>query len=85
MSYRLDSATVPLNEVFFPSVVICNMNTLRRSFIQSLVQDEKLKSFNVTFGELKKIVHLLFIEGEELQLTVRETEVIESKLRHFIV
>ena len=61
------------------------MNTLRRSFIQSLVQDEKLKSFNVTFGELKKIVHLLFIEGEELQLTVRETEVIESKLRHFIV
>ena len=79
VSYRLDSATVPLNEVFFPSVVVCNMNTLRRSFIQSLVKDEKLKSVNVTYSELKKIVQLVFIEGEDLQLTPRENEVIDSK------
>jgi hypothetical protein len=55
------------------------MNTLRRSFIQSLVKDDSLKAINVTFKELKRIVQLVFIEGEDLQLTPRENEVIESR------
>jgi hypothetical protein len=29
VAYNLESPTVPLDEVFFPSMVVCNMNTLR--------------------------------------------------------
>jgi hypothetical protein len=54
------------------------MNTLRRSFIHSIIQDEKLKLLNVSFYELKKIVQLLFIEGKDYQLSDREREIVES-------
>ena len=33
VSYNLESPTVPLSEVFFPSIALCNMNSLRKSFI----------------------------------------------------
>ena len=78
VAYNLDSASISLDEVFFPSVTVCNMNTLRRSFIHSIIQDEKLKLLNVSFYELKKIVQLLFIEGKDYQLSDREREIVES-------
>ena len=77
--YSLDSATVPLSEVYVPSMTICNMNTLRRSFIYSLIGDETLQAINVTFNELQKIVHLIFIAGEDYQLSDREIDIVESK------
>ena len=30
----IDSMTVPLSEIFFPSVVVCNMNQVRLSFYE---------------------------------------------------
>lgn len=68
-----------LEEVFFPSMVICNMNTLRRSFIYTIIEDPKLKAMNVTFTELHKIVHLVFIAGEDLVLTEREKAIVEGR------
>ena len=56
------------------------MNTLRRSFISSLIQDESLKAIDVTFSELQKIVHLIFIAGEDYQLSDREKDIVESKI-----
>ncbi len=53
----------------------------RRSFILSLIDDPDLKSLNVSFSELKKIVHLLFIEGEDYEPTERERNIVESKLQ----
>ena len=32
----LDSKTVPLSEIFFPSVVVCNLNQIRKSFFEEL-------------------------------------------------
>jgi hypothetical protein len=58
VSYNLYSPTVPLTEVIFPSMTVCNMNTLRRSLILTLIDDPDLKDLNVTYHELKKIVHL---------------------------
>ena len=60
-------------------MTVCNMNTLRRSFIYSLIQDESLKAIDVTFSELQKIVHLIFIAGEDYQLSDREKDIVESK------
>jgi hypothetical protein len=51
---------VSLEEVFFPSMVICNMNTLRRSFIYSLIEDPKMKAINTTFTELQVPIPLNF-------------------------
>ena len=75
----MESATVPLDEVYFPSATVCNMNTLRASFIHSLVEDETLRAIDTSFEELHKIIHLIFIAGEDYQLTEREKEIIESK------
>ena len=32
----MDTMTVPLSEVFFPSVVVCNINQVRKSFFEEL-------------------------------------------------
>ena len=32
----VDTMTVPLTEVFFPSVVVCNINQVRKSFFEEL-------------------------------------------------
>ena len=81
VQYNLDSATVSLDEVYFPSMVLCNMNTLRRSFIYTLINDVKLRNMNVTFSELQKIVHLIFIAGEDYELNAREQVMLEGNSR----
>jgi len=35
------------------------MNTLRRSFIYTLLEDVKMKELDVTFQELKRTIHLV--------------------------
>jgi hypothetical protein len=71
VSYNLQSPTVSLEEVFFPSVVVCNMNTLRSSFIYSLLEDDKFKALNVSYYELKKIIHLVAISPIHFYLKAR--------------
>ena len=44
----VDTMTVPLSEVFFPSVVVCNINQVRSSFFEeigALDEDIKLKLY----------------------------------------
>jgi len=79
VTYKLESSTVPLNEVFFPSVVICNMNTLRKSFIADIIKDPGLTALNVTFKELKRIVKQVYILGEDYELSEREMEIVEGE------
>ncbi len=43
VAYNLESRTISLDDVFFPSTVICNMNTLRRSFMDAIMDDEEMK------------------------------------------
>ena len=71
ISYQLESPTVPLNDVYFPSVVLCNMNILRKSFIHSLMNDPFLK--NITnYEELFHLVDEHFIQGIKADLTMKE-------------
>ena len=79
VAYNLDSPTVSLEHVFFPSVTICNMNTLRRSFITSLLTDEQLQQ-KTNFQQLKKLINNVFITGSgKDDLSNEEKEIINSK------
>ena len=44
VSHNLESRTVPLDDVFFPSTLVCNMNNVRRSFIVEVIQDPQVKA-----------------------------------------
>ena len=77
VSYNLESPTVTLDEVFFPSLTVCNMNAVRRSFIHALIEDPALKNLT-TFDELLHLVTEYFITGEHLELTPREQLITEA-------
>ena len=79
VAYNLESPTVPLDEVFFPSMVICNMNTLRRSFMDAILSDEGIKQLGVSYSELKNIIFSVFILGGDYQPTERDNKIIDSK------
>jgi len=68
VSYNLQSPTVALDDVFFPSATVCSMNALRKSFIQTLIEDPAIKNLT-TFDELLLLVTNYFITGEKLELT----------------
>jgi len=80
VKYSLESPTVSLAEVYFPSLAICNMNILRRSFIEAILEDAGLKELNVGYEELKHIVFLVFIFGGDYQPTDRDNKIIDSKI-----
>ena len=71
VSYNLESPTVALDDVFFPSVVVCNMNALRKSFIKTLIDDPAIKNLT-TFDELLLLVNSYYIRGTKLELTPKE-------------
>ena len=61
-------------------MTVCNMNTLRRSLVLTLIEDPDLSELDVTYPELKKIIHLVFIDGEDHELDERDKLIVESKL-----
>ena len=71
VSYELESPTVPLDDVYFPSLSFCNMNTLRKSFIHSLMTDPSLKNMT-NYKELFHLVDEHFIQGVKAELTEKE-------------
>jgi hypothetical protein len=54
VAYNVESRTVPLNDVFFPSTVFCNMNNVRKSFIQAILKDDAVK---VKYSSLKRMTN----------------------------
>ena len=79
VSYNLESPTVPLDQVFFPSVVVCNMNSLRKSFIQTLMTDPKIND-SISYPELWKLVDQVFIAGGKDELEANEQRVVNCTL-----
>lgn len=79
VSYNLESPTVPLDDVYFPSVVICNMNSLRRSFIHSLMTDPIIKQL-ITFRDLWALIDEVYIDGGKDKFTAKEQKVINSNI-----
>ena len=76
VSYELESPTVSLEDVFFPSVVMCNMNILRKSFILSLMKDPNIE-FITNYKELLDLIDDHFIQGTKANLTEKE-EIIKN-------
>lgn len=72
MSYNLESPTVTLDDVFFPSVVVCNMNQLRKSFVHSLMRDPVLQNLT-NYNELLHFINSHFIRGVKQDLSPKET------------
>lgn len=56
------------------------MNSLRLSYIDSIIKDPDLAAMNVSQQELFKIVKKVFILGEDYAINVRELEIVESKI-----
>ncbi len=48
VSFNLESPTDPLDAVFFPSAVVCNMNALRASFLAEVGEDPGKTQHNTT-------------------------------------
>ena len=69
---------MPLDDVFFPSLSLCNMNTLRKSFIHSLMTDPSLKALT-NYKELFHLVDEHFIQGVKADLTEKEEILKNSK------
>ncbi|TRY75809.1 hypothetical protein TCAL_07005 [Tigriopus californicus] len=81
VSFNLESPTTPLTQVYFPSIVICKMNFLRKSFIYSLLEDPALT--NVTYEELHQTIADIFIEGtsnQSLDSLTRQQEIVDQVL-----
>ena len=76
--YNIKSPTVDLNSVYFPSVVVCNLNILRRSFIMSLLNETKLGQ-NVDFVQLHSLIDNGFLSGGNIELSNEEQDIINSK------
>lgn len=76
VSFNLESATTPLSEVYFPSIAICNMNKLRKSFIYTLLKDPALS--NNDYNDLLQVIDKVFINGldETTNLTKKESELV---------
>jgi hypothetical protein len=74
----LESPTVSLDEVYFPSMTVCNMNILRRSFIEAILDDEGVSKLGIEYGELKKLIYAVFIFGGDYTPSERDNEIIES-------
>ena len=77
--YNIDSPTVSLDQVYFPSVALCNLNNLRRSFIHSLMSDENIRQMTNT-NSLKILIDDVFLSGGKHELSKEEEKLIDSKL-----
>ena len=67
----VDTMTVPLSEVFFPSVVVCNINQVRSSFFEeigALDEDIKLKLYQD------------YILGHKLNKNIEESKILKERI-----
>ncbi len=60
VSYDLATPTQPLDDVFFPSLVLCNMNQLRSSFVHALVEDPALN--DTTYMRVHQLLEKAFVK-----------------------
>ena len=44
VSFGLESPTEPLDKIFFPSIVVCNMNSLSGSFLHEISEDSGMSN-----------------------------------------
>ena len=76
ISYELASMSIPMEELHFPSMVVCNKNTLRQSFLNTLMKNNDLKELT-NIDDLQNILINTYITGTDL--TIEEERILNSK------
>ncbi|CAB4060681.1 ASICN [Lepeophtheirus salmonis] len=66
----VDTTTAPLSEVYFPAVTICNINQVRRSFLEELGVSKNWTISDMIFAE--------FYTGSDEDLKPEEREILKS-------
>jgi len=56
------------------------MNTLRKSFVNAIIQDDNLVALNASFSEVKLIIYNMYIAGEDYELNAREKDILDGNL-----
>ncbi len=64
VSYDLVTPTHSLDDVFFPSIVLCNMNKLRASFIRAIMQE--LGRPDTYYHDIYDLLQRVFVEVSKL-------------------
>ena len=59
-------------------MVVCNLNILRRSFINSLLNETEIGQ-NVDFVQLRSLIDNFFLSGGNIELSNEEQDIINSK------
>ncbi len=76
VSYDLDTPTHPLDDVFFPSMVLCNFNRLRSSLVWALLNDEDVS--NTSYHELHQLIEKNFVKGQDVELGDHEKALLKT-------
>ena len=70
VSFNLESPTTPLSEVFFPSIVVCNLNSMRKSFVHSLLRDPEMgKKINEVHADTLLVPIFIVIDQQATSVT----------------
>ena len=69
--------SAPLDEAFFPSVVMCNISPLRKSFIYWLEDNLKLEGEEVSVSELFRVIGYNFFKTSNESISAEDTALLD--------
>ena len=70
---EIKDRSAPLDEAFFPSVVMCNISPLRKSFIYWLADNLELEGEKVSVSELFRVIGYNFFKTSNISISVEDT------------
>ena len=76
--FDIESMSIPMEELYFPSVVLCNKNTLKQSFIKSLLSNENLRELT-NVDELTNLLIEAYISGSKTEFNMVEEKILNCK------
>ena len=69
--------SAPLDEAFFPSVVMCNISPLRKSFIYWLADNLKLEGGEVSVSKLFQVIGYNFFKTSNESISNEDTALLD--------
>ena len=69
--------SAPLDEAFFPSVAICNISPLRKSFIYWLADNLELEGEKISVSELFRVIAYNFFKTSHQSISDEDTALLD--------
>ena len=69
--------SAPLDEAFFPSVVMCNISPLRKSFIYWLADNLELEGGKVSVSEIFRVIGFNFFKTSNKSISDEDTALLD--------